>query len=721
MLGRFLPALLSAVAVVLGAGAAAAAPAPVPLTVREPDGIERRAWPLTVGVPFAAGTLRDGEALVVRDEQGAALPTQTRMLARWPDGSVRWLLVDTQLNLRPGQERRLRVEPGSPPPAAAALQVTESTAGIAIDTGVLRFTVPRARFAILDGLQTTGADATPLGPLTALLVAGERRGNAQPPTSLRVLERGPLRTRIELRGTYGNGFDYVVRLDAYAGQPFVRILHTFINTGSRAFVSVPQISLELPLGGFRPGRYRFGLEKAKPRHGPLPDEGLSLVQRDNESARIEGANEDVRLAGWLELGATRAALGFAARAFWQEYPQGFAVTRTTARYDLWSPAAGPAQAGIGAAKTHEVALWLAAPERLPPGVGAALRRPLVAVVDPNALAATGALPLAVGGSEAATRFARKAADAARRYLKRNTQERWNDCGKVHCNELGLDVERVGAYGMWNWGDWNFRGYEDRVKGTDSWGNLEYDTTEVLALSFTASGDAELHEAVVAAARHYMDVDTIHAYPARPEWVGMNHPKNPLHFSFELGGPDLGHTWTQGLVDYYYLTGDERGLAVARGIADYLATRVQGVVRGNPRQWGWPQIALLAVYEATGETRYRDAALRYATRGMEAHPPGKSEHWKLGILADALAHTHAATGDAAVRAWLEEYATTLMAQPVRSDARVYPALAYVGRLTDNAAMCDAALQRAQRLDLGSWGKPFSINGRIGFRIYSLLGG
>src|SRR5690606_8296033 len=103
-------------------------------------------------------------------------------------------------------------------------------------------------------------------------------------------------------------------------------------------------------------------------------------------------------------------------------------------------------------------------------------------------------------------------------------------------------------------------------------------------------------------------------------------------------------------------GDERGLAVARGIADYLATRVQGVVRGNPRQWGWPQIALLAVYEATGETRYRDAALRYATRGMEAHPPGKSEHWKLGILADALAHTHAATGDAAVRAWLEEYAT-----------------------------------------------------------------
>ena len=111
--------------------------------------------------------------------------------------------------------------------------------------------------------------------------------------------------------------------------------------------------------------------------------------------------------------------------------------------------------------------------------------------------------------------------------------------------------------MWNWGDWNFRGYQDTTKGTDSWGNLEYDTAYVLALTYAASGDAEVYDQMVAAARHFIDVDTIHACPTHPEWVGMNHPKNPLHFSFELGGPDLGHTWTQGSLAYYYLTGDER--------------------------------------------------------------------------------------------------------------------------------------------------------------------
>ncbi len=718
MLGRFLPALLSAAAVVLAAGAVTAAPAPLPLTVREPDGIERRAWPLTAGVPFAAGALRAADGVVVRDEQGTALPTQTRVLARWPDGSVRWLLVDTQIDLRPDQERRLRVEPGRAPAPRAAVRVSATEDGLAVDTGALRFSVPRTRFAIADGMHAVAAPETRLGAITALLVAGERRGVAQPPERVQVLEEGPLRARIELRGTYGNGFDYVVRLDAHAGQPFVRILHTFINRHPRAFISVPQISLEVPLGALRAGSYRLALEGERARRGPLPDGGLRAVQRDNRHAVILGDEADARLAGWIELGAT-PAFGLAARWFWQEYPQGIEVTRSAVRYDLWSPAADPAQAGAGAAKTHELAVWLAAPGALPPGAGAALRRPLVGVVDPAALAATGALPQAIGGSETAARFGRKAADAAHRYLNRNAQERWNDCGRVHCTELGLEVERLGAYGMWNWGDWNFRGYEDRVKGTDSWGNLEYDTTEVLALSFAASGDPALHEAMVAAARHYMDVDTIHDYPARPEWVGMNHPKNPLHFSFQLGGPDLGHTWAQGLVDYYYLTGDERGLAAARGIADYLATRVQGFVRGNPRQWGWPQIALLAVYEATGDARYREAALRYAQRGMQAHPPAKSEHWKLGILADALAHTHAATGDAAVRAWLEAYAAAVMAQPARSDARIYPAIAYVARLTGNTAMRDAALDRAQRLDLGSWGKPFSINGRIGFRIYSLL--
>lgn len=700
--------------------AASECAASVAVSVREPDGLERRRWPLTVSVPFARGALPAGTPVGVRDDGGGALPVQVRPLAQWPDGSVRWLLVDTQVDLRANQERRLRIEPGAAAAAPATpLRLTDSEQGIAVDAGALRFAVPRARFAIADGLRPTGSEQPVTGPITMLLAAGERSGAAQPPAEMRILEQGPLRSRIELRGTYGNGFDYVVRIEAFAGQAWLRVLHTFVNRNPAAFTELKRIALEMPLGTLKPARYRLGVLEARMRTGDLGGEPLVVVQRDNESAAFDGEEEAVRLSGWIELANSRAAVGAAGRWLWQEYPQGFAAARDRLTYNLWAPEADAARAGVGAAKTHEVVLWASGPQGLAPGSGQALTRPLVGVVDAEAMRRSGALADLPASEALAARFVRKAGEAANRYLKRNAQERWNDCGQASCGEDDKARPRTGAFGMWNWGDWNFRGFGDRVKGTDSWGNLEYDTTQVLALTYAAGGNAALFDAMVAAARHYMDVDTIHFYPPSPDWVGMNHPKNPLHFSFQLGGPDLGHTWTQGLVSYYYLTGDERGLAAARNLAEYLVRRIAGPVRGNPRQWGWPQIALLAVHEATGDARYLEAARQYAVRGMAAHSADGTEHWKLGILADALAHTHAATGDAAIRAWLETYAKDVMTRPASADARAFPAVAYVGRLTGDAAMREAALKRADRLDLGGWGKPFTINGRLGFRIYSLL--
>jgi len=312
------------------------------------------------------------------------------------------------------------------------------------------------------------------------------------------------------------------------------------------------------------------------------------------------------------------------------------------------------------------------------------------------------------------------AGRTRRRGARNDTERWDDRGEVQCSPGKADRPRTGAYGMWNWGDWNFRGYHDDIKGCDAWGNLEYDTAQVLGLTFAASGDPAVHELFVAAARHFMDVDTIHSIslPKRENWKGMNHPKNPLHFSFELGGVDLGHTWSEGLVTYFYLTGDERGLAVARGIADYLVLRSERLRGGNPRQFGWPQVALLAVFDATGHTRYRDAALVYARRGMESAGAERARQWKDGIFAEGLSYTHAATGDEAILAWLEEYAAAVVRER-KTDPRFYPAVAYVAAVKPDSALREAALQAVEKIDLGNWGKPFSIGGRIGFRVLSLL--
>jgi len=689
----------------------------VAVRVSEEAGVKRATWPVTFTVPYARGKRVGESEVVVRDDTGKALPTQTRTFARWPDGSTRWLLVDTQLPIAGHETSHLRVSAGKSPAAAATLRVEESATAVRIDTGAIAFVVPRDRLALLDDLRLSGQSESAIGPVVPALESVEGQMVVAPPVSVDVVEKGPLRCQLRIRGDYGNGFEYEVRLNAFAGQPFVRIEHTFAKIGGGAFSELRKLSLAVPLRVARRGAYVYGVERAKPGRGELAEgASLRLSQPDNQHYEVDGSHHDGALAGWMEWQRGDFAVGVAGRWFWQEYPQAFQLSPERVVYELRAGDQVPQHVGIGAAKTHELTLWLTRRGDIGKRDAPALREPLVGVVDPAYLAATGALPGALippaGG------FIEKLADTAEAYLRRNAREEWNDCGAPRCDEV-TGQRRKGAFGMFNWGDWNFPGYEDDTKGTDAWGNLEYDTTQVLALSFAGSGRPRLYAAMTAAARHFMDVDVIHALPVRPQWVGMNHPKNPMHFIFDLGGVDLGHTWTEGLISYAYLTGDERGLAAARGIADYLVGRLSIGVRGNPRQWGWPQIALLAVYDATGEASYREAALQYALLGSAAHPAKGLKSWKGGILADALAHTHAATGNEQIKKWLDGYVEYIRGNLIHQDARYYPAIAYMAVLNGDTKLRERAAGVAARIKLGSWGKPFTSGGRIGLRILSLL--
>ena len=68
------------------------------------------AEPIRVGVPFAAGAF-DGKApLAVVGSDGVTRPVQTRVTDCWPDGSVRWLLVDFVLPVDAGTPAEWRGE-----------------------------------------------------------------------------------------------------------------------------------------------------------------------------------------------------------------------------------------------------------------------------------------------------------------------------------------------------------------------------------------------------------------------------------------------------------------------------------------------------------------------------------------------------------------------------------------------------------------------------------
>jgi len=692
-----------------------AAAATIPITLRTTATAPLGDATVTFGVPLAQGVWRDGTPVAVVDGERTAA-VQTRVLSRWPDKSARWLLCDWQSSVAARGSRRARLEVGtSVASTGATLKVEAKADRIDVDTGTRRFTVPASGRSLLSTVEPEGTDPAELHAFA--VVDGDRFAGADK-RRIEVLESGPWRARVRVRGTYGS-FPYELRIDFFAGLAAVRVFHSFANHGAAASASLDELGLTLT-SPVVATTYTMGSVAGEPMQGPVPAAGVSIVQSDADTLRNGKQQRRGRASGWFRAGTETRQNAVAARFFWQEYPQGARFEEKALTYLLRAPSGRSLPVGSGAAKTHEMWLLLGGTRAEAEGLAARVGG-VAAVADAEHIVGTGALRNSLAPAAQTKSFLDRLADSIARYEVAQTREEWDDSGTIACS-ADTSNRRIGAYGMLNWGDWNFRGYRDDIKGCDAWGNLEYDTAQVLALAYAATGNPQYLETLTAAARHFADVDRIHYSAQHPAWVGMNHPKNPLHFSYELGGIDLGHTWNEGLFTYALLTGDERAFTAAREIADYLERRSSSGVgfRGNPRQWGWPQIALVAAWENTGDPRYRDAALWYAERGILAHAQPNPRDWKAGILAEGLAYTHSATGDPKLRAWLEAYAAAILeARP--EDPRFYPALAYVNEIAPNERLQLAARGAVDRLGFGRWGKPLTIAGRIGFTTLYWLSG
>ena len=219
----------------------------VKLTVEEPSGVRRTGWPVTSGIPFACGALKDDGNVTLLAADGVEIPLQTETLSRWPDGSVRWLSLDfhvdlsgreiKQFSLRHGQEIRRGAIDGP-------IQVRRESGAVVIDTGPARLRLAPDTFylpgdlwldANRDGDFSDEERITDPESQGMALVDGDGRhfystaGRAE----IAVEQSGPLRACVRVTGhhtsTRGRMFRYVARIHVFRGQPFLRIVTTFIN------------------------------------------------------------------------------------------------------------------------------------------------------------------------------------------------------------------------------------------------------------------------------------------------------------------------------------------------------------------------------------------------------------------------------------------------------------------------------------------------------------
>ncbi|MHB8901656.1 MAG: exo-rhamnogalacturonan lyase family protein [Thermoguttaceae bacterium] len=631
----------------------------VPLGVEEPSGVARCQWPVTSGVPLAAGQLRDASQTTLLTAQGEPVPLQTEILARWPDGSVRWLLLDFQVDLAAKEKKRfeLRYGPGTAPaPVPNPIRVDRSKGEIALNTGPLRLGKGVWLDVDGDGSFSSSEQLADHRPSFVLTDAdGTQFTDSTPEVALE--QSGPIRACLRLSGEFASGdkklFRYVARIHAYRGQPWVRVCHTFINDCPDSLMTKIR-SLELVVRpSWRPDA------AAKVVLDGKAGAGGRLLQVDERQYQLDGQQAGQRGCGWAAISSVKAGMAIGLREFWQNWPKsvearpeelriGLCPTFPAGLYDghplmeenklYYALRGGVHTFKVGVARTHE--MWAnfftgqAESAKLAEFFHAA-EDPLLATAEPRYISATRAMgdfpptdpadPDKFCGYDA---WLSRALDA---HLVRRDKDR--------------------EYGMLNYGDW----YGER---TVNWGNLEYDLQHGLLLQYVRTGDRKFFLRGEEAARHHIDVDVVHAtnghlknpWGEQPQvgdiWLhACNHTGGyyenaplPVDRTYQMGhSTNFGHVWVAGDLEYYYLTGDRRALDVSIEIADAMARHCPTSYGTHIRNLGWPMVLLLAAYEATGDKSYLEAT------DKEWEVLKKNIEWEQGWVVK-LASDHCAHGD-----------------------------------------------------------------------------
>ena len=588
--------------------------------------------PVTGGVPITEGMAPEGAVFVLRDEEGNVVPLEATVLARWKDGSARWVLLDFQCEPPAAGKRRYELSWQDAAPAtephASECTVTEQppslqSGDVTILTGKDGLLNIANRFDVV--LALTDAEGQVCDAVTE---------------SAEIETAGKLRATLALEGAFytpagDRVFQFRLRASVFAGLSIVRLEPLIlVDADTGVLQRIRELKLVLKPRGTTQSA-TLGGDPAWQGAAAAP---VRLFQVDDQVYRLEGAEgTGGKAPGWAEFTDDQGTVALALREFWQQWPKSLEVSPKGLSVGLF-PAFHEGdfahmepwykyqylfdgacyQLRTGQARRWDVWIDLA-------GNGPALARmvnaPLIPVPDPAQAIATGVWGAIVpAGSPDMADY-----------------DPWAE-NLFNAYQHGIETQR--DYGAMNWGDW----YGERYV---NWGNHEYDTTCQFQIQFARTGDPKYLYAAAAAAHHSCEVDTVHHvnedlakhfgpredYPSRP---GMVHQHTVGHVSgfyaadriralfVERGvgnSPNpylctdpynLGHIWTQGASRQYLLTGDPFLKETVLEIGDNLAQLVedrQYRFMGHShcgRTTGWSLLALAGAYEIGLDERYLDA-------------------------------------------------------------------------------------------------------------------
>lgn len=572
------------------------------LVASEPS--QRTCEPVTCGLPCPRGWLHDPTRLALMDAEGIAAPLQTRVLERWPDGSVRWLLLDWQATVPGSTCYSLAIDDGSEHASIRdPLRIAQTADRVTVETGKARFEV-----AVGGWFPLTGSVAGV--PIEASGIVRDEAGAAYLPEirSVCLEESGPLRASVRVTG----GFSTVPRrelaefemfLHFFAGSATVRISLTIRNPrrahhpgglwdlGSGGAIYLREAALRFCVGQREPERIRYSPEPGSPQRTCRST--LEIYQDSSGGANWQSRNHlnrnrvvphqfrGYRLrADGAESRGQRATpvvaiergphfLAAAVPAFWQNFPKAIQADDTGITVALF-----PAQSADvhelqgGEQKTHDFFVSFARDEVTEEPL-AWCRAPLLPRAAPEWTCAA-----------AGHYLVPRAEDPNAEYLS------LVDAAIEGDDTFERKREAIDEYGWRHFGD--IYGDHEAVFHQDSTPlashyNNQYDPVAGFACQFLRSGDSRWWNQMCDLAAHVIDIDVYHCDRDKPAynrglfWHTFHYvdADTGTHRSYPRaarvcgGGPSCEHNYTTGLMLAHFLTGDPRARQTAIDLAQWV--------------------------------------------------------------------------------------------------------------------------------------------------------
>lgn len=601
----------------------------IELKIGEHAGIERKNETVSSGVPFPEGRLFSLKNVRLLDSDRNEVVCQFRKLARWKDKSVKWVLLDFQVDVDKDKEKVYYVEYGENvvnKGYRTTLSVSSRKGFFEIITGPMKFKVSKKRFGIIE---EAWFDSTGKGKFTKKnkimnpdrdrgisVKSGEDRtvylSSMGDGYKVEVEEEGPVKVVLKLEGWHRNDkgkrfLKGIARVYFYNNSSAVRVDYTFINADHPNSVEVEQINELVPPRG--PWYYHYELSRKAWNYiadlrvsMPLNLNGqveytigdyhpskeiANLVQyveysyyvhKGKKYSREDEVAHGTQSKGWADISNSKWGLTLFVKDFWQNYSKEISFDEKSVKAGLWTEAVPKLAVPKGFAKTHTLYCYFHkgdAKEANSGDMAKTWQNRLMAVADPEWYCSSKAfgetMPVLPGRFPVGEKFIE---EQLKRFTENQKKEAW--------------------YGLYDYGD----------AGKS---NMEVDYHYGVLLAFIRTGNRAYFDIAEPMAWHFMDVDVRHYHTDKRLEGGVI-----LHGHVDWS-VNICHNYVEGLLAYYFLTGYTRAMDVVYKIGECMINIMHedglachdGAVEGEScaRDNGRVMIGLSAIYEATLEKKF----------------------------------------------------------------------------------------------------------------------